>query len=187
MLATGLPWGGIKSTPPLFFVGIVVLPLPPTSVYSAQCFGCGFHRQQSCTHSVGLCPLILSLSLISVSDHSISLPGSLSTSPPFSLIFVTPLSNSPVAVLVCVQVSHPTDRWGRCRCKWISSLTLAPESTKSAWRVSFFLHSGLLFSISIFIPANIPRHNQDGSSSYSHLCNSTASAIYVCSSLHRHT
>lgn len=46
-------------------------------------------------------------------------------------------SNSPVAVLVCVQVSQPMAQWGRCRCKWISSLTLAPESTKSAWKVRF--------------------------------------------------
>lgn len=47
-------------------------------------------------------------------------------------------SSSSVVVLVFVQVSHRTDQWGRCRCKWISSLTLAQESTKSAWRVRLY-------------------------------------------------
>lgn len=49
-----------------------------------------------------------------------------------------PQSSSSVVFLVSVQVSHRTDQWGRCRCKWISSLTLAQESTKSAWRVRLY-------------------------------------------------
>lgn len=55
-----------------------------------------------------------------------------------SLIKPMPQSSSSVVFLVFVQVSHRTDQWGRCRCKWISSLTLAQESTKSAWRVRLY-------------------------------------------------
>lgn len=125
--------------------------------------------KKSCTHRFGFHPFILTpllhplhLSLLFLfPDLSISLAGSLSATPPFSLSFIMPLSNSPV-VLVCVQVSHPTDPWGRCRCKWISSLTLALESTKSAWRVSFFLYSYLLFVIRFLIySANIQRSTMD--------------------------
>lgn len=66
-------------------------------------------------------------------------------------LLIMPLSNSPVAVLVCVQVSHPTDRWERCRYRWISSLTLALESTKSAWRVSFtYTYTWCVMSIQMY-------------------------------------
>lgn len=61
----------------------------------------------------------------------------------FSPLEQTHHLNPPFAVLVCVQVSQPMDQWGRCRCKWISSLTLALESTKSAWKVRFSSALGL--------------------------------------------
>lgn len=95
--------------------------------------------KKSCTHSFGSHPFILALFFFFFpfwSLYFLSL-APLSATPPFSVIFIMPLLNPPVVVLVRVQVSHPTDPWGRCRCKWISSLTLAPESTKSAWRVRF--------------------------------------------------
>lgn len=54
-------------------------------------------------------------------------------------VFFMPLFNVP-AVLVSLQVNHPMEPWGRCQCKWLSSLTLAQENTKSALKVSFLLH-----------------------------------------------
>lgn len=77
----------------------------------------------------GSCPLSL---LFLIPDFFISILGCLPAAPPFPLITLMPHSISSFVALVCIQVSHPTDRWGRCRCKSISSLTLALESTKSA-------------------------------------------------------
>lgn len=160
LLATGLPWEWKQVYSLTVFLRSVfsLLVLTHSCVYT-QLFGSifGFTRYtDSCLHSfASVLASSLSLSLFSVSISFISgswslyfSPCFLTAAPPFFLIFIMPLSNSPVAVLVCVQVSHPTDQWGRCRCKWISSLTLALESTKSAWRVSFFLYSNLLFVIS---------------------------------------
>lgn len=49
VLATGLPWGDIKSAPLLFSLGFIVLVLPHKGVYTAQCFvGSGFHLPKSC-------------------------------------------------------------------------------------------------------------------------------------------
>lgn len=132
--ATGLLWGWNHVYSPTVFYGGLVFFSSDTlrSVYTPLFGSLPWYLtyRKSCTHSFGFCPFILSL--LFASDLSVSLLGSLSATP---LIFIMPLFNS--LVLVCLQVSHPMDRWGRCRCKWISSLTLALESTKSAWRVRF--------------------------------------------------
>lgn len=146
VFAVGLPLGWRISTPScsfFLFQGLIDLFFSGTekwlrTSYFSPCPG--FRKREPMRPHLWLPACVSFPTLMSQFHSSASSAPLLSI---FSPLEQTHYLNSPGAVLVCVQVSQPMDQWGRCRCKWISSLTLALESTKSAWKVRFSSALGL--------------------------------------------
>lgn len=150
--ATGRPNVWTVSNPPLLiflFYWLIYLFSCSTEkwLYSSYFSPCPGFREKELMHPrfwLLACVSLFFFFIFFISMSPFSFLGILRATPTFSVqVERMHHSNSPFAVLLCAQVSRPTDQWGRCRCKWISSLTLALESTKSVWKVRHLSAAGL--------------------------------------------